>query len=219
MYINRYYKPLVQNTVGVGLYQEVTPNTSVPSTQVTHPYQLQTESAEAWQWLASSSGYHLIARAKWDVSRFPLSISVEASPEAELSVQQVLEWLEPWSRLSDGLVSFERHSHESEADIVIRWTTDTVSGRPYEVGHCRNHINEEGSIERSDITLVIAPAIDETLLAVDQQKRLQATLLHEVGHALGLDHTTAPADVMHHHGWKNTALTTNDIGQLRRLYQ
>ena len=75
-----------------------------------------------------------------------------------------------------------------------------------------------GLIVSATITLIETPRIDAQLDAGQQQDRLLATLLHELGHALGLEHSPNPDDVMHHRGWRHTRLSENDRSRLRRLY-
>lgn len=54
--------------------------------------------------------------------------------------------------------------------------------------------------------------------AVLTREELFAVLLHEVGHVLGLGHSTSPSSVMFSHLNQNTRLSTEDIQQVRALY-
>jgi predicted Zn-dependent protease len=67
--------------------------------------------------------------------------------------------------------------------------------------------------------LLTEPVIDRHLLKPQIQDRLYTTALHEVGHALGLEHSTQAKDVMHHQGWRNKHLTPNDVSRLSTLYK
>jgi hypothetical protein len=68
------------------------------------------------------------------------------------------------------------------------------------------------------VALVKHPLIDQSLTPTEQQRRLKATFLHEVGHVLGLDHVPNPAAVMHYRGWQNSQLTPTDVHLVQSKY-
>jgi hypothetical protein len=102
-------------------------------------------------------------------------------------------------------------------DIVLDWTEEVTIGREYEVGHAKRRLKDRW-IQQVAIMLLTHTAIDNTLSPVQQQNRLYATLLHELGHALGLEHAMESTAVMFHRGWQQTRLTVADLRQFGMLY-
>jgi predicted Zn-dependent protease len=70
----------------------------------------------------------------------------------------------------------------------------------------------------SQISLIENPVIDQHLSREQQVWRLRSTLLHELGHALGLEHSLCPEHVMYFRGWRNTYLSSGDALAIQKLY-
>ncbi len=108
-----------------------------------------------------------------------------------------------------------------KAPICIEWGNYPNPQRPYEVGRTVNRIRERQGrqwIESSDIILQKNPKINVHLDELGRQQQLYATFLHEIGHALGLEHTQEPVSIMFHKSLQNVIFTPEDIAQLHRLY-
>ncbi len=128
-----------------------------------------------------------------------------------------------WQTASNGAVQFkQRTALTDDSDgIFISWSDETNPQRPYEVGRTVNQTHlKEGHpyIYRSKIVLQRHPRINQHLNVDAQQLQLYATFLHEMGHALGLEHTQDPHSVMFHRSLQNHQFTTEDLAQLKRLY-
>ncbi len=105
--------------------------------------------------------------------------------------------------------------------IRIEWGNYPNPQRPYEVGRTVNHIRKRLDrqwIEGSDIILQKNPKINAHLDELGRQRQLYATFLHEIGHALGLEHTQEPVSIMFHKSLQNVVFTPEDTAQLHRLY-
>jgi Matrixin len=143
----------------------------------------------------------------------PLSHLRITSPDDQLAhraVQAMGQWLAllpqpPACKVGPGL-------------IKVIW------GRPLTrhcVGWTQPHWVLTGAQKRLQaitITVVESPLIDQQLSSKQQLDRLAATLLHEMGHALGLDHVPQPQAVMHAQGWQNQALSPWDAELIRQKY-
>lgn len=174
----------------------------------------------AWR---AETAFPVESAVRWPLDPMPLSVWLPAAPEATLPKPAVLfTTLRQWETASNGLIRFrlmDPHTESApQAHIEFQWTPETTPGRDYEVGHAKREV--QGSrIRRVTITLVQEPIIDGYLSATQRQSRLLATVLHEVGHALGLEHSESSQDVMFYRGWRREQLSPNDGRRLQALYQ
>lgn len=159
---------------------------------------------------------------RWPQEAFPLAIYIADNPllasKFKVETNTLFNWANQWSSQSNNRVQFVLTTNKEDAVIQINWTTDATKGRDYEVGHAKRNVNPQGLIESVAITLLEQPVIDNHLSYTEQVQRLQATILHEIGHALGLEHSNNPKDNMYHRGWQNADLSVNDIRRLIQLY-
>ncbi len=181
---------------------------------------------------------------RWSASQMPLSISIQPFPEEACPLKSrplfhqgtqlnaiLKSVLDEWHRASLGQIQFRPVQNTSEKPhIVIDWSQEPVQGRVFEVGHTRRTLKPalpEGFkagrstqyIDSVQITLLIHPVIDDYLSLNQQCHRLRTTLLHEIGHALGLEHSSNPVAVMHHRGWQNPTLSLHDAQAIQAVYR
>jgi predicted Zn-dependent protease len=160
-------------------------------------------------------------QASWPPEKFPLHILIQPNPiqhPTQFSTQEMFNILRQWEAAYPELIRFELIAFPIEAaDIVIQWDTETTLGRDFEVGHTNRKTNGKRIIQ-AEITLIQNPIIDGYLKPAKQKQRIQATLLHEMGHALGLEHSEQTQDVMFYRGWQHSYLTPNDLQRAKQLY-
>lgn len=146
--------------------------------------------------------------------------SSHGKPEAANLRKLIFTSMRQWEAASGGLIRFnllDLPATRESADILITWSAETTLGRENEVGHTNRELQGR-RITRALITLIENPRIDARLSPHRQGLRLIATVLHETGHALGLEHSQDSRDLMHHRGWQRPSLSANDINRLKALY-
>lgn len=158
------------------------------------------------------------SQVRWHAEAIPLRVYLPPRDD-DMAGKLLTSVLRDWEAASLGQVRFTRAVTAEGVDIALNWADEPVPGRDFEVGHTRRTLQGNNRIARVEITLLESPAIDRRLSPGRQAMRLRATLLHELGHALGLEHSGNPLDVMHHRGWQNAFLSDNDCRAIQALYQ
>jgi hypothetical protein len=199
---------------------------------------------DPFQKLASWATQNGAPVIRWSATEMPLSISIQPFPEEACPLKSkplfhqgaqlnaiLKSVLDEWHRASLGQIQFRPLQNTTDKpQIVIEWSQEPVKGRVFEVGHTRRILKPalpEGFkagrstqyIESVQITLLTHPVIDDYLTLNQQCHRLRTTLLHEIGHALGLEHSPNPVAVMHHRGWQNPTLSLHDAQALQAIYR
>jgi len=166
---------------------------------------------------------HQRQSVSWPLEKFPLKVALEPCPVGDASgitPKEAFAVLRQWEAAYPGVIRFQlanTPAQRNTADILIRWSHETTLGRDYEVGHTNRKVQGK-RITSAEITLIVNPVIDRHIGPVQQQQRLHATILHEVGHALGLEHSDNRDDVMYYRGWQRGYLSNGDIQRMKTLY-
>ncbi|MEB3206972.1 MAG: matrixin family metalloprotease [Vampirovibrionales bacterium] len=155
----------------------------------------------------------------WDVARMPLKVYIASG--AKISGWQpgykalVSKALQAWQSASFSKLRFTQTPSPQQADIVITWVRQLAHHRvgesPFEA---RGNV-----IIRSDVTVALANPFNNTLMS---ESEIYSTILHELGHALGIQgHSPYADDVMFAmvNSKQTGALTMRDKATLRALYK
>lgn len=129
-----------------------------------------------------------------------------------------------WQDQSSGLIQFSFVDKPQAAQIVIHWTDDTDAlteggSGSKSVGLTQLKNDKPGQIASAEISLL---TIDRNTKEPFRDLALESIALHEFGHALGLPHSSSPADVMFpwesNEGNTHTRLSPRDLTWVRYLY-
>jgi len=161
---------------------------------------------------------------RWTDDKMPLKVFIQEDqsvlgykPELVTTLKQAFA---DWSDISEGKVRFTFTDKQSEAQITCAWTGDKMHlGGTKELG--LTHTESAGSkivSARIDLyTLADRPDLKkEELIAAAKQVDL-----HEIGHALGLEHSQQPYDIMYFETTPNGLefpLTPRDKNTILAIY-
>jgi hypothetical protein len=121
---------------------------------------------------------------------------VEACTKAENGCKagdpELAQWaMEAWQSASGGKLTLQRTSEREQAHIRIYW----ANGRDGLYGETRPI--QVGGVRGAEVYVLPPAANAADADALLRETVLYLTCLHESGHALGLDHTAAFADIMY----------------------
>lgn len=139
------------------------------------------------------------------------------------ATSQVAGWNQYHARYArEAFVRWEREipvrftfvADSAAADIVVGWV-QTMPVRE-QLGKSLRHYDQHGSIRRAEVEIMVRSSDGQDI--PEGVARLIA--LHEVGHALGLDHSPNPRDVMSaRYDGRGAGLTEADLATVRLLYE
>ena len=96
--------------------------------------------------------------------------------------------MQTWTRAGEGRLTLQRTLIRNEAHIQVFFVR---GGANY--GETRPHVDAAGLLDRADVAI----AADVPVEPLTKQIVAYLTALHELGHALGLEHTTKFSDIMY----------------------
>jgi hypothetical protein len=146
-----------------------------------------------WIALAAFMGAQSSLASPW-VAHWPLHAVVPVwidqrnmPPQGDQLAERALR---TWTKASDGRVTLQRTFVRTDAKIQIFFNS---AGGNY--GETRPHVDASGFIDAADVAIAADVPIEVDPLT--RQIIAYLTALHELGHALGLEHTTNFADIMY----------------------
>ena len=158
---------------------------------------------------------------RWPKRKMPLKVHLGEPPDGlfenpEALMDVVRDGVTDWTDVAaPGIPSFEFVDDPGDADIPIVWEPEP-DGSWY-IAHCVYDI--DFFTRRFGVARILLTGKRQQGVPADLSE-VYLTMLHEMGHALGLGHSPEPSDVMYARGiWWSIGMTARDRETLALLYR
>ena len=143
---------------------------------------------------------------------FPITVFIESSTHKPVIKQAFSSWTN-----MTRVAKFKYTNSPDEANIIVKFAEQPSvnKGESYVAGTNMNLPSSDGYIHNSIITIK-SNIPGKNVKMYDSQIYIVA--LHEIGHALGLGHSSNPADVMYYVSGSQRMLTIGDLNAFKSLY-
>ena len=153
-----------------------------------------------------------IAAGQKRYKEFPVTVYIESSTHKPVIKQAFSSWTN-----MTRVAKFKYTNSPEEANIIVKFAEQPSvnKGESYVAGTNMNFPSNDGYIHNSIITIK-SNIPGKNIKMYDSQIYIVA--LHEIGHALGLQHSNNPADVMYYVSGSQRMLTIGDLNAFKTLY-